>query len=60
MRNDKLGRRAAKESYGFYDVTAWSLGMQLVHTLVAQLGGTLSRAPGPGTVHTVQFSPEAS
>ena len=24
-RNDKLGRRAGKESYGFYDVTAWSL-----------------------------------
>jgi hypothetical protein len=24
-RNRKLGRRAAKEPYGFYDVTAWSL-----------------------------------
>jgi hypothetical protein len=24
-RNDKLGRRATKEPYGFYDVTAWSL-----------------------------------
>ncbi len=24
-RNQKLGRRAAKEPYGFYDVTAWSM-----------------------------------
>ena len=24
-RNDKLGRRAGKEPYGFYDVTAWSM-----------------------------------
>jgi len=24
-RNDQLGRRAGKESYGFYDTTAWSL-----------------------------------
>jgi hypothetical protein len=24
-RNQKLGRRAAKERYGFYDITAWSL-----------------------------------
>lgn len=24
-RNERLGRRAARESYGFYDVTAWSL-----------------------------------
>jgi hypothetical protein len=24
-RNDKLGRNAGRESYGFYDVTAWSL-----------------------------------
>ncbi len=37
-----------------------SLGMQLVHTLVAQLGGTLTTGSGAGTVHTVHFSPEVS
>jgi two-component sensor histidine kinase len=32
-----------------------SLGLQLVNTLVAQLGGTIELAPAPGTRYTVRF-----
>ncbi len=32
-----------------------SLGLQLVNTLVAQLGGTIELAPPPGTCFTVRF-----
>ncbi|MEZ5283272.1 MAG: sensor histidine kinase, partial [Vicinamibacterales bacterium] len=52
----------ADDGVGMADGAAASgaLGMQLVLTLVAQLGGTLTRAAGPGTAHTVRFAPEAA
>lgn len=37
-----------------------SLGLQLVHTLVAQLQGTLAQADGPGTHWIITFPLEAS
>lgn len=35
-----------------------SLGLHLVETLVAQLGGTFSSTPGPGARHLVRFAVE--
>ena len=60
----RLLLRVADDGVGFPNpaptASLSSLGMQLVHTLASQLGGTIERAAGSGTTWCVSFGTEMS
>ncbi len=64
-RNERRGRRAAKEEYGFYDITAWSLplafGVEAYWTEDApDFTNTLIRLSEPGDESRASASPARS